>query len=87
MKRTLHILKDSDSSEALTLITQQALSGSETFQILLIQEAVRLTPSAAVPTYVLENDLKAKGVLSPFQTVNYEGMLEMIFTTDTVMTW
>ncbi len=87
MKHTLHILKDAKSTEAQRLITEQAAGGIEGIEVLLIQEAVRLKPSFDVPIYVLEEDLKARDAVSPFQAVDYAKMLEMIFTADAVMTW
>jgi sulfur relay protein TusB/DsrH len=87
MKRTLHILKDSDPSEALRIIEKQVSGGSKDVAILLIQDAVRISPSAHVPIYTLREDLEARGLTSTFETVNYEKMLEMIFSAEKVITW
>lgn len=87
MKRVIHILKDANCEEALTLIGPQATANEEDLTILLIQDAVKLTPSVAAKVCVLEEDAKARGVKSPFEPVDYEKMVEMILAADTVMTW
>ncbi len=87
MKRVIHILKDANCEEALTLIGQQATANKEDLTLLLIQEAVCLNPPLSVPIYVLDADLKARCASSPFESIDYERMLEMILTADTVMTW
>jgi sulfur relay protein TusB/DsrH len=87
MNRILHILKDPDSTKALKLIGLQAANHPENLAILLIQDAVKLTPSIAAKVYVLQEDAEARGVQPPFEGVNYEKMVEMILAADTVMTW
>lgn len=87
MNRTLHILKEPTCSEALNLIEREAAFHPEDLTILLIQDAVKLTPSLGTKIYVLEEDAKARGVKSPFEPVDYEKMVEMVFAADTVTMW
>ncbi len=91
MNRILHILKELTCPEALNLIEQQsALGGAlhpSDLAILLIQNAVKLTPSLGTKIYVLEEDAKARGVKPPFESVDYKKMVEMILAADTVMLW
>ena len=87
MNRTLHILKESTCAEALNLIEQQALLRPSDLAILLIQDAVKLTPSLGTKIYVLEEDAKAREVKPPFESVDYKKMVEMILAADTVMMW
>ena len=87
MKRILHILKDSNPSEALRIIEKQVTGGSKDIAILLIQDAVRINPSISIPIYILREDLESRDLTSKFESVNYERMLEMIFGTEKVITW
>jgi sulfur transfer complex TusBCD TusB component (DsrH family) len=87
MKQILHILKDSNPSEALRIIEKQVSGGSKDIAILLIQDAVRINPSISIPIYILREDLESQGLTSKFESVNYERMLEMIFGAEKVIAW
>lgn len=83
MGRTLHILKDQDSSEALTVIRQQ----TEGLSVLLIQGAVHLRPPGPGKVFVLEEDAKKQGISSDYEGIDYSKMLELILRADRVVTW
>ena len=87
MVRILHILKNATSPEALKLIEQQVSAGTSGLAILLIQDAVHLSPPITIPIYVLREDLEARQLASQAEQINYEKMLEMIFTVEKVITW
>ena len=86
MKHTLHIIKNSEASEALELISSSE-KGDDGVQVLLIQEAVGLTPSIDLPIYILKPDLIERKLASPHQLVDYDKMLEMVLTADSVRIW
>lgn len=87
MKQTLHILKESESSDAIRIISEQESAGGREIRLLLIQRAVGLRPGLKSPVYVLENDLGTGGPASPYEKAGYPKMLEMILGADTVVTW
>lgn len=87
MGRILHILKEINQPEALAIIAKQAKQSSQELSILLIQEAVRLLPDLPVKVYVLEEDARTRGVASSFETINYSRMLDLIFSSDSVVAW
>ncbi len=87
MSRILHILKELNPTEALAVIAKQAGQPSQDLSVLLIQEAVRLPMALPVKIYVLEEDARARGVASKFETINYSKMLDLIFSSDSVVTW
>ncbi|MBI3995005.1 MAG: hypothetical protein HY349_03395 [Nitrospirae bacterium] len=87
MSRILHILKETNQPEALTIIAKQAKGSGQDLSILLIQEAVRLQPDLPAKIYVLEDDARLRGVASRFEAVNYSGMLDLILSSDSVVTW
>lgn len=87
MARILHVLKELNAPEAMTVITKQAVQHPETLSVLLIQEAVRMNPNLPVKTYVLEEDAQRRGVASGRETITYAKMLDLILSCDSVVIW
>lgn len=93
MSKVLHILKESQTAIALQIIGQEAKSPNQEVMILLIQEAVKKTLPAndVLKTYILKEDLEERGLASPPNTrytcINYQGMLDLIYQADKVVTW
>lgn len=87
MSRILHILKEINSTEALAIIAKEAKQPSQELSIILIQEAVRLPIDLPSKIYVLDEDAKARGVVSKVEMINYSKMLDLIFSSDSVVTW
>jgi sulfur transfer complex TusBCD TusB component (DsrH family) len=87
VSRILHILKEINPSEALAIIAKQAKQPAQELSVLLIQEAVRLQPDLPVKVYILEEDARTRGVPSRFEAINYSKMLDLIFSSDSVVTW
>ncbi len=87
MSRILHILKEINPTEALAIIAKQVKQPSQELSVLLIQEAVRLHPDLPVKIYVLEEDARTRGVTSRFETIAYSKMLDLIFSSDSVVIW
>ncbi|MBI3812779.1 MAG: hypothetical protein HY283_11365 [Nitrospirae bacterium] len=87
MNRILHILKELNSTDALNLIAQQRKGAPRELSVLLIQEAVRLKTDFPSKVYVLDEDAKTRGVVSKFEIINYSKMLDLILSSDSVITW
>jgi hypothetical protein len=87
MKQILHILKESDSSDAIRLIAGGKSTEREKTRVLLIQRAVGLNPELNCPVFVLGEDLPAGGAASSHEKVDYSKMLEMILGADSVIIW
>lgn len=87
MSRILHILKEINPSEALAIIAKQAKQPAQELSVLLIQEAVRLQPDLPAKVYVLDEDAQTRGVVSRFEMINYSKMLDLILSSDSVVTW
>ncbi len=84
-RKILHILKDAADAYPLEVIRKTAVSCD--LSILLIQEAVHMNiPKFQGNIFVLSEDLNPKKQ-SPFQSVGYQKMLELIFESDSVVTW
>ena len=71
----------------MEIIPLQIQKSDREVAVLLIQEAVRLSPSFGADIYFLEEDAKKRGVLSNFKAIDYAEMLEMIYAADTVISW
>ncbi|HTN43138.1 MAG TPA: hypothetical protein VMN77_04995 [Nitrospiria bacterium] len=87
MARILHVLKDVNPAEALTVISKEAKGSGQYLSVLLIQEAVRLQPDLPVKIYVLEEDAQKRGMASKFESIQYDKMLDLILTSDSVIVW
>ena len=88
MKRILHILKDFPSNAAMELVPRLIEKSGREVTVILIQEAVRLTPSFnRAEVYVLDEDAKKRGVASNLKTIDYPELLERIYAADTVIAW
>lgn len=87
MSRILHILKEINSTEALTVLAKEAKQPSQTLSVILIQDAVRLPIDLPVKIYILEEDARTRGVTSRFETINYSRMLDLILSSNSVVVW
>ncbi len=93
MLKILHILKEPQTPIALEMIRQEAKKPDQEIMILLIQEAVKKTlpMNDSLKTYILKEDLEERGLTSSPNTqytcINYQGMLDLIYQADKVVTW
>ncbi|HUK57232.1 MAG TPA: hypothetical protein VLY20_11285 [Nitrospiria bacterium] len=87
MVRILHVLKDANPAEALTVISREAKGSAQDLSVLLIQEAVRLTPDLPVKIYVLEEDAQKRGMAAGFEPINYTKMLDLILSSHSIIVW
>jgi sulfur relay protein TusB/DsrH len=93
MPKILHILKEPHSPHALEMIKEEAKNPQQEILILLIQEAVRkaFPLNNFVKTYILKEDLEERGLIPPpdlnYTCINYQGMLDLIYQADKVVTW
>lgn len=93
MSKILHILKEPQTPIAMEMIRQEAKKPDHEVMILLIQEAVKkaLPMNDTLKTYILKEDLEDRGLTSPPNTqytcINYQGMLDLIYQADKVVTW
>ncbi len=88
MKRILHIIKDPNNEKPFELIQRQAKKeGQIEVQLVLTQEAVRLHPDSPSAVYVLEDDLRERGLSSPYPKISYSGLLDLIFNSESVINW
>ncbi|MFQ5542865.1 MAG: hypothetical protein ACE5FY_00775 [Nitrospiria bacterium] len=85
MRQILHILKSENDLYTLPII-RNACSDNR-IKILLIQEATqRVIDLAEAAIFVLSDDLK-QGCKTPHEKIGYEGMLDLIFMSDSVIIW
>ena len=88
MKRILHIVKDPNNEKALELIRNQIKEKNQTeVRLVLIQDAVRLRIDFPAAVHVLEEDLREKGLSSPYQKIDYYRLLDLIFNSESVVNW
>ncbi len=95
MRKILHIIREKDHTLAASAVRDQAglLPASENLTVLLIHDAVLSAEGslkelgAGVSVIMLKDDAAARGVNPPYPTVDYNGMLELIFDSEKVICW
>jgi sulfur transfer complex TusBCD TusB component (DsrH family) len=88
VKRILHILKDPNNKKPFDLIQRQMRAQDPTeVRLVLTQEAVKLRLDFHVAVYVLDEDLRERGLSSPYPKIDYSGLLDLIFDSESVISW
>lgn len=84
-RKTLHLLKNKNDQDALDFI--KYIEKSNEIAVVLIQGAVEMDdyPLANTPL-ILSEDLPPSHK-SPYPTINYDRLLDMIFEYDAIITW
>ncbi|MFQ5862869.1 MAG: hypothetical protein ACE5IC_07075 [Candidatus Brocadiales bacterium] len=90
--KTLHIIKEKDHALAISTAVDQAGQPSvaeNSLTILLIHDAVLTTEDSlkGLRAVVLRDDAVARAVKPPYPSVDYAGMLKLIFDSDKVICW
>jgi sulfur relay protein TusB/DsrH len=93
--KILHVIKKRDHALAAATVRDQArlLPAIESLTVLLIHDAVLATEDslrelgAGVSVMMLKDDAAARGVNPPYPTVDYNGMLELIFDSEKWRCW
>ncbi len=94
--KTLHIIREKDHALAISTARDQAgpasAAGNE-LTVLLIHDAVLTGEdslgglSVTVTVMALEDDAAARAVESPYPSIDYDGMLKLVFDSDKVICW
>ncbi|MEE9200091.1 MAG: DsrH/TusB family sulfur metabolism protein [Candidatus Brocadiales bacterium] len=96
--KTLHIIREKDHALAISTARDQAgpasAAGNE-LAVLLIHDAVLtgedrlggLSATVTVTIMVLKDDAAARAVESPYPSIDYDGMLKLVFDSDKVICW
>ena len=71
----------------LRQIRKTAGSSAEDHRLILIQDAVLLDPPEGVKAYVLGEDADRAGVRTDLERIDYPAMVDLIFESDSVITW
>jgi len=88
VKKLLHIVKDPNNKKPFELIRRQAEAQDLTeVQLVLTQEAVQLHPDFHAAIYVLDEDLRERGLSSSYPKIDYSGLLDLIFNSESVINW
>ncbi|MCP4365937.1 MAG: hypothetical protein GY800_11655 [Planctomycetes bacterium] len=93
--KILHVIKKRDHALAAATVRDQArlLPATENLTVLLIHDAVLTTDDslrelgAGVSVMILKDDAAARGVDSPYPSVDYNGMLKLIIDSEKVICW
>jgi len=81
--RTLHIITDPNDPLPLRVAEQD---GASSTAILLLQDGVFARVERG-DVYACADDVRARGVASPYTLVDYDGIIDLIFSHDQVICW
>jgi hypothetical protein len=87
MKPILHIVKDREDPQAMSVITRQAGDSAYGVSVILIQTAVTLPPVPNTRTCALLDDLQGGFLSHGVEPIRYQEMLDLIFSSETVTVW
>jgi sulfur relay protein TusB/DsrH len=73
-------------ADAIWSIALQKARG-EDVAVLLIHDAVYSSPQEGVKTYACADDIRARGIISDAELVDYEGIVRLIFEHELVICW
>ena len=82
---SLHIIRRSDDNFAVQAVRFEKTGGK--VAVLFVQDAVSSDIADVAPIYVSEPDLRARGMKSPHEAMDYEGMARLISEYDRVVVW
>ena len=81
--KTLHMLRKTNDPFAMEAIRSQ----EDPVALLLIQDGVLARGKFPEKTYACEEDLTARGVKSPYHSIDYDGIVRLIAEYDRVIVW
>jgi sulfur relay protein TusB/DsrH len=86
--KLLHIIREKGHELALSTALAQSTGGTQVI-LLLIHDAVLTNRDSlkGLEAFALKEDVEARGVEVTYPLLDYDGMLELIFRTDKVITW
>lgn len=86
MQKILHIIKDMNDHVSIDIAKKQA--DTNEVGLLFIHDAVLgdLSPDFA-KVYVLDADVQARNLNVEAETVDYNGMVQLLFEYDKVVSW
>ena len=86
--KVLHIIRNSDDPLARRMIGQLADGGADGAEqtLLLIQDGVYMRPEG-LRVLACADDVRARGVETDAELVEYQRIVDMVFEYDKVITW
>jgi len=79
---TLHILRDLDARLCLEVLSPDAGD-----QLVLVQDGVLARGPFPCETHACEQDVAARGVTTPFDTLRYDGIRDLMLAHAKVVLW
>ena len=83
LNKAIFIVRTAPGREGLSLLPSHP-DCKENVSVVLIQEGVRHQTLPFSHVFVLSDDVLSRKLTSPFHSVSYKGLVEMIFKADTV---
>jgi sulfur relay protein TusB/DsrH len=84
--KVLHILRSNDDHLARRMAEDMARLDGVEQALLLLQDGVYASP-AGIPAFACGEDVRARGITTDLELIDYQRIVEMIFEYDRVITW
>ncbi len=84
--KVLHIIRSNDDPLARRFIDEIGRLDNAEQALLMIQDGVYMRPNGA-KAYASAEDVRARGVETDVELVDYDRIVEMVFEADKVITW
>jgi len=85
--KILHLIRNRNDQYALELAWTQSQQPDTEVIVLLLHDAVLTTLNTRLKTYACQADIIARGIISPYEALDYAQIVELIFECDRVITW
>lgn len=83
--KILHVIRHEDDRRALLTAREQAREHNVT--TVLLHDAVLSEAYLEGDVYAMESDWEARGKRKPYRTLDYDGLVRMVFEYDRVIVW
>lgn len=91
MKPILHIVKSPDDSKAIEMIKNQAKDNAYGVAMIFMERGVSVPVIENVRTYLLVENIEDKtatpGTLPSIELIDYKGLLNLIFSVESITVW
>jgi sulfur relay protein TusB/DsrH len=85
--KVLHLIRKLDDSYPFHVVAEHARNSQHEVEVVYWQDAVYRPRRVGARAYVLDEDCRARGVTPDVQAISYQQLVDLIFTSDRVLSW
>jgi sulfur relay protein TusB/DsrH len=85
--KILHLIRNHKDTYAFDIALVQSQNPNIEVIILLLHDGVLASQDTGLKIYACHADVVARGISTPFETINYPQILDLIFECERVISW